>query len=256
MDKTIFDVLIPHSFGTRRLPLKAKEIRFAIGTPDGLSSNSYKVWVSKARGKHRADIYAACRDNWREFKVSLHESGRWRAGFVTYDVRLPNGCELQPGQDKAWDKWGPPDPLEGSDPSLGRAIVALHLRFATTELAVTPEMRKLKEWEKVLMITPPPVGTAITVTILLVEGSVQFTPPEPVALQALAELPVAKNVVALVVAHEEPDAALQEMLTGASKGARALTEAAGLVIPEGAYFFFFGKGADGIRFVTGARANR
>lgn len=256
MEGIIFDVLMPQSLGELKLPLKTKEIRFAIGTPDGLTSNSYKVWVTKARGKRRADIYATCRDSWREFKVSLHESGKWRAGFVSYDVKLPKGCELQPGQDKAWDKWDRPKPLDGSEPSLGSAIVALHFRFATTELAVTPEMRKHKEWEKVIMITPPPEGISITVTILLVEGNVHFTPPKPVALQPLAELRVAENVVAVVVVHEEPDAALQEMLTRASANARAQTDAAGVVIPEGAYFYFFGKGEDGSRFVTGARANR
>jgi hypothetical protein len=256
MQGSIFGVLIPQSLGKPKLPLKTKEIRFAIGTPNGLTSNSYKVWATKAKGKTRADIYAACRDNWREFKVSLHESSKWRAGYVSYNVKLPRGCELQPGQDKAWDKWDPPKPLDGSEPSQGSAIVALHFRFATTELAVTPEMRKSKEWEKVMMITPPPEGVSITVTILLVEGNVHFTPPKPVAVQPLAELPVAENVNAVVVAYEEPDAALQEMLTQASTNARAQTDAAGVLIPDGAYFYFFGKGEDGSRFVTGARANR
>jgi hypothetical protein len=58
-------------------PIRRGPIRFAVGHPDGLTSNSWRVWTSPA-----GDVYISCRDNFKEAKVSLHASGRWRMGFT------------------------------------------------------------------------------------------------------------------------------------------------------------------------------
>jgi hypothetical protein len=42
---------------------------------DGMSSNSWRFWTEPA-----GDAYLACRDNFKEGKLSLHTSGRWRMG--------------------------------------------------------------------------------------------------------------------------------------------------------------------------------
>jgi len=54
-----------------------RTIRFALGEASGLSSLSWRVWVSGA------DAYISCRDNYRVLKVSLHRSGRWRIGLTS-----------------------------------------------------------------------------------------------------------------------------------------------------------------------------
>lgn len=62
---------------TLQVPIRKSPLRFAVGRPDGASSNSWKLWTVPA-----GDVYVACRDNFRDMKVSLHASGRWRLGFT------------------------------------------------------------------------------------------------------------------------------------------------------------------------------
>ena len=50
------------------LPVRDKPVRFAVGAPDGITSNSWKIWAKKS------GAYIACRDNFKETKVSLHTS--------------------------------------------------------------------------------------------------------------------------------------------------------------------------------------
>ena len=40
------------------LPLKKSPVRFAVGDPNGVTSNSWRIWTSK-----HGDVYIACRDN-------------------------------------------------------------------------------------------------------------------------------------------------------------------------------------------------
>jgi hypothetical protein len=63
------------------IPITRRELRLAVGTPIGASSNSWKIWV---RGGH---VYVKCRDNFSEFKVSLHSSGEWRFALTDEAVR-------------------------------------------------------------------------------------------------------------------------------------------------------------------------
>lgn len=99
-----------------KLPLTRSPIRFAIGTPMGPSTNSWRVWV---QGR---DIYVKCRDNFGEVKASLHASGNWRFGFTEeFSASIP--YLLPDGQDRVWTKWRPglEDPLQ---PVIGLQIVA------------------------------------------------------------------------------------------------------------------------------------
>ena len=63
------------------LPINDTPARFAIGPPDGLTSNSWRIWSTK-----HGDVYISCRDNFTEAKVSLHTSGRWRMGFTSQAI--------------------------------------------------------------------------------------------------------------------------------------------------------------------------
>ncbi|MCY4557224.1 MAG: hypothetical protein OXF79_12770 [Chloroflexi bacterium] len=53
------------------LPLRDSPIRFAVMREDCLSSNALRVWVGSD-----GSAYVACRDNMKEMKASLHQSGK------------------------------------------------------------------------------------------------------------------------------------------------------------------------------------
>ena len=80
------------------LPLRQNPIRFAVGYPDGLTSNSWRFWTEKS------GIYIACRDNFRAAKVSLHTSGRWRMGF-NEEAKKKYPSLIPADRNRAWDVW-------------------------------------------------------------------------------------------------------------------------------------------------------
>jgi hypothetical protein len=63
--------MIAHKLATQAglLPVRDKPVRFAVGAPSGITSNSWKIWATKS------GVYIACRDNFKETKVSLRISG-------------------------------------------------------------------------------------------------------------------------------------------------------------------------------------
>jgi len=106
------------------LPIRSGPVRFAVGSPDGLTSNSWRIWPSP-----QGDVYVACRDNFQEVKVSLHTSGRWRVGFTTEAI-AKNPSLVGEGQNRAWDVWDRPEDLI---PDVVRAfqLVFLHLSWSS-----------------------------------------------------------------------------------------------------------------------------
>jgi len=84
------------------LPINDRPVRFAVGNPKGLTSNSWRVWAEK-----KCELYIACRDNFKETKVSLHASGRWRMGYTTEAI-AKNPSLVSPGDDRAWEIWDRP----------------------------------------------------------------------------------------------------------------------------------------------------
>ena len=58
-----------------------------------------------------ADVYIACRDNFRELKVSLH-GRRWRVGVTAEGAAATR--HLRPSDaDRAWMTWDRPDSVGG-----------------------------------------------------------------------------------------------------------------------------------------------
>ena len=144
----------------------ADTIRFALGDPEGLSSLSWRVWVTR-----EGDAYIACRDNYRELKVSLHQSGRWRIGLTTEGAEATKHLR-PPGVDRAWDVWSRPTATEG-------VIIGYRILFLPSEFAVSPTIRQTLDWTRVEFVGAPPAGwiTVATVSIndpevvMLVEGA-------------------------------------------------------------------------------------
>ena len=86
------------------LPFRTGPIRFAVGAPDGLSSNSWRFWTERS-----GDAYLACRDNFQNMKVSLQASGRWRMAY-TAEAVAENPARVPPAENRAWEVWDEPQP--------------------------------------------------------------------------------------------------------------------------------------------------
>jgi hypothetical protein len=237
--------LIPNALATKAglLPLRRGPVRFAVGPPDGLTSNSWRLWTTR-----RGDIYIACRDNFKEAKVSLHASGRWRMGFTT-EALMKDKALLANDKDRAWEVWDEPPP------TLPDTVVAFRLLFPNSELAVRPEQRSSKEWKQVIFIEAAPPGKLTVAKLFVTSGDrVLGHVSEPSV--CLASLDIGENRRAQLVLHTDPEGDFPQFLAGNVAKARAQTELVGVEIPNDAYGYFFGNRSDGSRFLVGARIDR
>lgn len=123
--------MIPNTLAAQLgfIPMRRGPVRFAVGPPNGFTSNAWRIRTTK-----HGDVYIACRDNFREAKVSLHASGRWRMGFTTEAVVKTRNL-FPTDQNRAWEVWDEP-PV-----SLPNTVIAFRLLFPPSELAVRPEQR-------------------------------------------------------------------------------------------------------------------
>lgn len=225
------------------IPLKRGPVRFAVGPPDGLTSNAWRIWTTK-----HGDVYIVCRDNFKEVKVSLHSSGRWRMGFTTEAV-AKNPNLLQIDQNRAWDVWDQPPA------SLPKTIIAFRLPFPTAELTVRPEQRIPSEWKNVIFLEASPPGKLTVVTLFVTIGDVVLTHGSEPSF-CLASLPIDNLRRVQLVVHSDPEGNLPDLIERSAAKARIQAESAGVEIPSASYVYFFGIRDDGSRYIVGARMNR
>jgi len=221
-------------------PIRRGPVRFAVGSPTGLTSNAWRVWT----GRH-GDVYISCRDNFKEAKVSLHTSGRWRMGFTTAAI-AKNSRLLAGEQNRAWEVWDkPPASLPG-------VITAFHLVFPTSELAVRPEQRPPETWSNMVFIEPAPRGQMVLVTLFVTAGDPALEPKPGPSLR-LASLAINDGRCAQLVACGAPEANMPDVIKHCVFAARAKAQFDGVVLPPEAYGYFFGRNDDGARYLVGAR---
>jgi len=224
------------------LPVKRGPVRFAVGPPDGLTSNAWRIWTTKT-----GDVYIACRDNFKEAKVSLHASGRWRMGFTAEAVA--KNKLLPSDQNRAWEVWDQPPT------SLPNTVIAFRLLFPTSELVVRPEQRAPNEWTNVVHIQAAPPGKLTVVTLFVTIGDVILSHESEPSFR-LASLDIGNGRRAQLVAHGDPEGDLGQLIERSVAEARRQAESAGVEIPNDAYGYFFGHRDDRSRFLVGARMNR
>jgi len=225
------------------LPIRKGPVRFAVGPCDGLTSNS---WGVEARPK--GDVYIFCRDNFKEAKVSLHRTGRWRMGFTETAVGK-NSNLLRAGQNRAWDVWDKPPP------QVPNVTTAFRLYFLPSELAVRPEQRSTDQWrDPVLFLEPAPPGQMTTVTLFVTNGDIEVAPDSK--RYRLACLTIGQDVYAQLVAQIEPEGSIPATIEKTVSEAQLKVRASGKVMPLGAYIYMLGQTGDGVRFLTAARVNR
>lgn len=223
--------------------LREGPVRFAIGDPSGLTSNSWRIWTSKS-----GDVYIACRDNYREVKVSLHPSGRWRFGFTGEAVGGRSEL-VSPDEDRAWEVWDKPHMREG-------VVPAFQLFFLPEELAVWPSQRPPRSWAKVIVVAPPPPGAVSIATVWITEERLPITFAIG-PMVTLAVLPLADGRYVQVTVHlEEPSEAWREHLERQFVEGLSRAQDAGIVIPPDGRLVLFGNSSEGTRFLVEFRAHR
>jgi hypothetical protein len=226
------------------LPIRKGPVRFAVGPPNGLTSNSWTLRTEK-----KGNIYIACRDNFKEAKISLHASGRWRMGFTSEAlVKNPRLARLE-GRNRAWEVWDKPPP------QLPSVTIAFRLYFPTSELAVRPEQRPASEWGSVIFIEPAPAGGGklSALTLFVTKGDVEPRHESEPSFR-LASLAIGRDLHAQLVAHGEPEGNIPKIIERTRDEGRRKVRASGLELPAGAYLYVLGRSDDGSRFLVGARA--
>jgi hypothetical protein len=222
--------------------LQQSRVRFAVGTPTSSSSNSWRVWT---RG---LDTYIACRDAYREVKVSLHASGRWRLGFTEKAV-TDRPYLLPPGADRVWKKWEP----DTSDPT--KVIVALLIPLLANSLFVLPTDR-LNWSSSVVFIEPPLESTRMSVI------SVGVAPTRsPVAADpemeggVVAVLPLGELRSVQLPAHYDDAEPMRKVILDAAPRAVAALGGPGK-LPERGILFLHGDRENGIPWLTAVPIQR
>ena len=225
------------------LPLRTGPIRFAVGAPDGFTSNSWRFWTERS-----GDAYLACRDNFQNMKVSLHASGRWRMAF-TSEAIARNPALVPVGGGRAWEVWDEPPPV------VPDIVVAFRLIFPTRELAVRPEQRTTRQWRDTVFIEAAPAdsGKLTAVTLFVTADDPELRHHSEPSFR-LASLELTADRRAQVVAHAEVENQMPDMIANARTRALELAAAAGVEMPEMGYLYMFGNHPDGARFIVGARA--
>jgi hypothetical protein len=222
------------------LPIKNGPVRFCVGAPDSLTSNSWRIWTTGHN-----DAYIVCRDNFKEAKVSLHASGRWRMGF-TEEAVATNPLLVSESANRAWDVWDEPPT------TLPETVVAFKLSFPTSELAVLPEQRGFNAWKNVIFIEPAPTGKVIVATLFVTSLQTPLRHETEPSL-CLASLDLSSDRRIQLIVHGEPETDLPQLIRDNVRRARSGAEDAGLKLPEGSYGYFFGRQDSGCRFIVGAR---
>jgi hypothetical protein len=228
---------------TLTLPITSGPVRFAVGPPNGITSNSWRCW-----GEKKGDVYIACRDNFKECKVSLHASGRWRMGFTEEALKKhPN--LLNENQNRAWEVWDKPPP------QLPDVVIAYRLYFPTSELGVLPGQRHPDQWKRTVFIEAAPPGKMTAVTLFITIGHHELKHDSEPSIW-LASLDIGEGRRAQLVAHGEPEGVIPELIEKTLCEVRNRAKQAGKEIPPAGYLYAHGHLPDGSRFVVGAKMNR
>lgn len=219
------------------LPLRTPPLRVAVGTPETRSSNSWRVWT------HNGDVYAACRDAFKEFKVSLHKSGRWRFGFTAEAVEARPEL-VKAGADRVWTKWRPGN----DDPS--KMEVAFKIPVLAEGLLVGAKGRV--NWPPSVVFVEPPDAGSRRLTVIHI-GFANSQKPVKGAPETdggvLAVFPIDEERSVQAVATHEPDDDLRATIQRAFPKVLRSRSITG-VIPKTGILFLHGRTTNGVPWVT------
>ena len=224
-----------------QLRLRESSFRFAVGHPEGASSNSWVVTVGK-----KGDVYVACRDNFREVKVSLHASGQWRLALTEQAIK--ESPELLPaGADRVWDRWAPPPEHDS------RLVIAFQVVFPTRELYVRPEQRT--GWKPIVFVEPSTDPDKMVVVSVCVVPSLDLVqPPADVAASGLlAVIPIDERRSVQLVAHYDGAGPFEKLRNEAMQAQKQRLGIAPGTVPDDSVMVLWGVKPDGARWLSAAR---
>jgi len=200
------------------LPVRNRPVRFAVGPPDGITSNSWKCWTEKS------GVYIACRDNFQQAKVSLHTCGRWRMGFTREAIKKHPGF-IPADRNRAWRVWDEP-PAQLPD-----TVLAFRLIFLTSELAVNPAQRPAKKWANVIFIEAAPAGSGkMVVASLFVTKEDRLVRHQTEPSLWLASLEMGDGRRAQLVVHGDAEGEFPQIVDRGVREARSQAERAGIIL--------------------------
>jgi hypothetical protein len=85
---------------------KQQVLRFAVGSPDGPRSRTWRLWVPP----RKSDVYISSRRVASDVKVSLHEPGPSRLALTQEHVRGPNPIAVPGADPRGAVEWERPRP--------------------------------------------------------------------------------------------------------------------------------------------------
>ena len=168
------------------IPLLQGPLRFAVCRQNGLSSNSWKVWVER-----QGDVYIACRDNFQGMKISLHQSGK---------CHIANEHKGHFDGDRYMGKW------IGDVNDETRGAVLFRLLFPSSALCMNQEKRdrnpKIWDRNQIYIESPePPFGTMVT--FIIAEDAIKNMDGRNSLVYPLAVLPAWPGTrLWVVVSHD------------------------------------------------------
>ncbi len=226
----------------RSMPATGRDLRVAIGTPGGPSTNSWKLWV---KGH---DVYMKCRDNFRELKASLHASGIWRYGFTEEFVRSkPN--VLQQGVDRVWKRWQP-SAAARMGPIIGFQVVAL-------PQGLYLRANDRQSWPHSVAFVEPPAdpGRLTVLSVTIVPGRQAISMSAGSRGAVIAVLSLADDRSAQLVATHEPKGDIETLIENAFH--RAMSQiAAPESLPDPFVLLLHGTRGEDIPWVTALQVTR
>lgn len=134
-------------------------------------------------------------------------------------------------------------------------VVAFHLVFPTSELAVRPELREPSKWKDVIFIEAAPIasGMLTLVTLFITTGDPELIPASGGLSFRLASLDIGQDQHAQLVAYGAPEANIPKIISNCAVQGRKEASAKGIELPKEAFGYFLGRRDDGSRFLVGAR---
>ena len=185
------------------LPLRTGPLRFAVINKNGLSSNSWRVWVEQGK-----EVYIGCRDSMHEVHISLHQSGQQH-------VRFRNQATRKSAVAEQWGSWREP-------PAYGRPDIApsFRLYFPNWALALTEPMRQSDpgKWDtNHLWIETHDRNPETEVGFYIIDADVNLRFDDAVLSDPIAVLPLLKraNKTLWVIVTQRPEGDLKQVVQSA-----------------------------------------
>ncbi len=120
MTRPVIPVIQPKN--PQVVPVLNGPVRFAVVNSEAVTSNSWRCWAEQ-----KGDVYIACRDNFKECKVSLHASGSWQMGFTEEGYKKCSHL-LPENRIRHWQIWPKPLPIAPD------VVMVFKLLFASSEI--------------------------------------------------------------------------------------------------------------------------